>query len=451
MKRLNRGKALSENSRHIFRNMCGALTVRGLGLVLSLLAYPVYMDFFNDNVVLGLWSTILSVLTWMLNFDFGIGNGLRNHLTRCLSRKDYREAKRYVSSAFVSGGVVCFLGLGVYLAVYRFVDWNRVFRIEESTVSSEALIRAVTIVFVSILLQMLLRNINATLYALQLSSVNNALSLCTSALTLVAVLLIPSGSNDRNLVVMATVHLLAVLIPLLAVGVFVFGVSRYRSIAPSLFACDGRHSKQVLSLGGSFFFVQLTFMVIMNTNEYLITLLTGNQLVVEYSIYHKLFTLGGTVVSLALTPVWSAVTWAFAEQNYAWVRALYKRLLLVGLAGTACEFFMIPLLQPGIHLWLGEKAIVVHDGYAAIFACMGCLMIWNSLFASIANGLGQLRTQAVCYTLGAVIKLPLAYLAVKITGSWIGVTVANVAAMSLYCLAQPIVLHRTLKRLEHPS
>jgi O-antigen/teichoic acid export membrane protein len=319
------------------------------------------------------------------------------------------------------------------------------------SVTSETMLWAVTIVFVGILLQMFLRNINATLYALQLSSVNNALSLCTSALTLVIVLLIPSGSNDRNLIAMAIIHLLAVVIPQLVATVLVFGVSRYRSISPSIRACGMSHAKQVLSLGGSFFFVQLVFMLIMNTNEYLVTFLTGNELVVDYSIYHKLFTLGGTVVSLALTPVWSAVTKAFAEKNYTWVRALYKKLLLLGLAGTACEFLIIPVLQLGINIWLGEKAITVHYGYAAVFACMGSLMIFNGVLASIANGLGKLRKQAVCYTLGVVIKFPLAYLLVTLTGSWIGVLIANVAAMSIYCLVQPIVLHGTLKRLEHIS
>ena len=451
MKLLGRYKTLSENSRNIFKNIFGAFTVRGLGLIVSLFTHPAYMDFFNNDTVLGLWLTVLSVLTWMLNFDFGIGNGLRNHLTRCVSEKNFGEAKRYVSSAYVSIGGVCLGALGIYLAVFRFVNWNWVFQIQETSVSSATLLWAVTIVFVGILLQMLLRNINSTLYALQLSSVNNAMSLCTSLLTLIAVLVIPSGDNDQNLIVMAVVHLLAVAIPQLTATVLVFGISRYRATAPSVSACSKSHAKQVLSLGGSFFFVQLVFMLIMNTNEYLVTFLTGNELVVDYSIYHKLFTLGGTVVSLALTPVWSAVTKAFAEKNYTWVRALYKKLLLLGLAGTACEFLIIPVLQLGINIWLGEKAITVHYGYAAVFACMGSLMIFNGVLASIANGLGKLRTQAVCYTLGVVIKFPLAYLLVTLTGSWIGVLIANVAAMSIYCLVQPIVLHGTLKRLEHIS
>ena len=451
MKLPGRYKTLSENSRNIFKNIFGAFTVRGLGLIVSLFTHPAYIDFFNNDTVLGLWLTVLSVLTWMLNFDFGIGNGLRNHLTRCVSEKNFGEAKRYVSSAYVSIGGVCLGVLGIYLAVFRFVNWNWVFQIQETSVSSATLLWAVTIVFVGILLQMLLRNINSTLYALQLSSVNNAMSLCTSLLTLIAVLVIPSGDNDQNLIVMAVVHLLAVAIPQLTATVLVFGISRYKAIAPSVSACSKSHAKQVLSLGGSFFFVQLMFMLVMNTNEILINSLTGNDLVVDYVNYHKIFTLGGTVISLALTPVWSAVTKAFAEKNYKWVRSLYRKLLLLGLAGVACEFMIIPLLQFGFNIWLGEDTIPVQYGDAVTFACMGSLLIFNGVLASIANGLGRLRTQAVCYTMGAVVKILLSYLLVAHTGSWIGVLIANVVALGIYCVVQPFVLHRTLKRLEHPS
>jgi O-antigen/teichoic acid export membrane protein len=409
------------------------------------------MDFFNNDAVLGLWLTVLSVLTWMLNFDFGIGNGLRNHLTRCVSEKNFGEAKHYVSSAYVSIGGVCLGALGVYLAVFRFINWNWVFNIQETSVSSETLLLAVTIVFVGILLQMFLRNVNSTLYALQLSSVNNAMALCSSVLTLIAVLVIPSGNNDRNLIVMAVVHLLAVAIPQLAATILVFGVSRYKVIAPSISTCSKSHAKQVLSLGGSFFFVQFMFMLIMNTNEFLVNFLTGGDLVVDYANYHKIFTLGGTVISLALTPVWSAVTKAFAEKNYKWVRSLYKKLLLLGLAGVACEFMIIPFLQFGFDIWLGEKTIPVHYGYAVTFACMGSMLIFNSVVASIANGLGKLRTQAVCYTIGAVMKFLLSYLLIDLLGSWIGVLIANVVALGIYCVVQPFVLHRTLKRLDQLS
>ena len=184
MKLLNRYRSLTENSRNILKNVFGAFTVKGLSLVVALFTMPAYMRFFNDDAALGLWFTILSVLNWMLTFDFGIGNGLRNHLARCLGEKNLDEAKKYVSSAYFSIGGVCLAALAIFIPVCCFVNWNTLFKIDAGIVSPRALTLSVGIVFVGILLQMFLRNINSTLYALQLSSVNNALSLCTTVLTL---------------------------------------------------------------------------------------------------------------------------------------------------------------------------------------------------------------------------------------------------------------------------
>ena len=447
MKLVNRYGSLTDNTKNILKNVFGAFVVRGLSLVVSFFTMPAYMDFFNDDVTLGLWFTVLSVLNWMLNFDFGIGNGLRNHLSRCLGEKNPEEGKKYVSSAYYSIGALCLIALVVFIPVCLIVDWNGVFKVETSVVSSQALTLSVGIIFAGILLQMFLRNINSTLYALQLSSVNNALSLCSTLFTLFAVLLIPSQDNDRNLIVMAVVHLLAVALPQLVASFIVFVLSKHRDIAPSMRGFERGYARQILSLGGSFFFVQLVYMLLMNTNEIVITRFAGTEYVWEYSVYYRIFTLGGMVVSLALSPVWSAVTKAFAEKNYAWVRSLYKKTLLLGFLGTVCEFCLLPVLQFGINIWLREDAIVVHYGYAVVFACMGSLMIFNSVLSSIANGLGQLKTQLIFFTVGVAIKFPLAYLLVQVTGSWIGVIIANVVSVGIYCCVQPVVLRRALRNL----
>jgi O-antigen/teichoic acid export membrane protein len=167
-------------------------------------------------------------------------------------------------------------------------------------------------------------------------------------------------------------------------------------------------------------------------------------MVVEYQVYNKLFTLIGTVFMLALTPIWSAVTKAVAEKKYSWINKLYKILKWMTLVAVICQFGMIVFLQFGINLWLGDRAIAVNYLYASVFALFGSIFIWNGVLSSIANGFGELKTQSIYFTIGAIIKIPVAWILVSIFNSWIGVVMANIVSMSLYCIMQPIWLDKFL-------
>ncbi len=442
---------MSENNKIVVKNVFGAFSVKGLSLLVSLFTMPAYIRFFNDETALGLWFTILSVLNWILNFDLGIGNGLRNNLTRTITQKNSEETKKYLSSAYISIGVLCIIISAVFTFVFKYINWNRVFNIKTETVSSEALLMTVKIVFIGIMLQLFTKIITSVLYALQKSSVNNFLTLCSSVIILAAVSILPPGDNNQNMVLMAIINSVAVIAPLLAATVIVFCFGTLKKAVPSFKYFTFKHAKDVLSLGSIFLLVQVEYMIIMSTNEYLITLFVGNSAVVSYQIYYKLFSLGATVFSLALTPIWSAVTKAFTEKNYIWINKLYKRLVLLAALGGIAELLLVPFLQIFVNIWLGNTAIKVNMLYGLAFAALCTFMIFNSAFSSIANGVGELKTQLIFFAFGAIIKFPLAWIMIKFSDSWISVVWANTIALGLYCIIQPIWLKNYLKKKEECS
>ena len=85
------------NNKNLAANIFGAFAIKGLGMVVSLLTMPYYIDYFGNNTVLGLWFTILTVLNWILSCDIGIGNGLRNYLTEALSQNNRVKARNLIS------------------------------------------------------------------------------------------------------------------------------------------------------------------------------------------------------------------------------------------------------------------------------------------------------------------------------------------------------------------
>lgn len=437
----------NENNKEIICNALGAFLVKGGALVISLFTMPAYMRYFDNQLILGLWFTILSVLSWILTFDLGIGNGLRNHLVPALVNKDQTRVKKYISSAYVVIGAIVILSICLSVLLFRFINWNIIFNISSDIVSEKTLNITVGIVFSGIMLQFLFKLITSILYAMQKSALNNLLSLLTSIITFVYVLVAKSSDISTNLISLAVVNVLAVNLPLFLSTIIVF-TKELRGCKPEIRYYDKNYARDVMKLGGIFFWVQIMYMVITATNEFFITWFTGPEMVVEYQIYTKLFTLIGMVFSLALTPIWSAVTKALSEHNFTWIKKLYKNLKLMALFAIICQFGMIPFLQFGINLWLGHKAIQVNYFYAIAFAMYGSMIIWNGVISSIANGCGELKTQSIFFTIGALIKIPIAWILVGVLNSWIGVIVANILAMSLYCIIQPMWLNKFLSKKE---
>lgn len=433
----NKLNNINGKNKVILNNIIGSFTIKGMGLVLSLFTMPAYIRYFDNQQVLGLWFTMLSVLSWILTFDLGIGNGLRNHLVPAIVSKDNIQIKKYISSAYICIGLVVILGIILAMSTFGFINWNTIFNIDKNIVSQRVLNTTVLIVFLGIMMQFLLKLITSILYAMQKSALTNLLSLLNSIIILGYVLTAKTSDIATNLISLAIVHVLAVNLPLLLATIFVFN-KQLKGCYPSIKFFNLDCAKNVMKLGGLFFWVQIMYMILTTTNEFLITWLIDPKMVVEYQIYNKLFTLIGTFFTLALTPIWSSVTKAASEKDYVWIKKLYKILTILAVIAVAFEFIMIMFLQIGIDLWLGDQSIQVNYLYAIVFAILGSLLIWNGVISSITNGFGRLKTQTICFTLGAIIKVPIAIVLVNVLGSWIGVIIANIISMSIYCIIEPL-------------
>ncbi len=444
---IHRFQSTNGRNRLIIKNVAASFLIKGGALLLALLTMPAYMRYFENQQILGMWFTILSVLTWVLNFDMGLGNGLRNHLVGAIAENDSMKIKKYISSAYAMiFGIVAVL-LIISHVCFPFVNWNTVFNVSHAAISSEVLLETVQIVFTGILLQFLLRLITSVLYALQKSAIPSLLSLITTAIILVFVLTVNSGSVEENLKMLAYANVIAVNLPLLIASIVVFSTN-LKSCGPHIKFFNKKYSIDVIKLGGVFFWLQIMYMLIANTNDFLISWLSGPENVVYYQIYRKPFMLVSTIFALTLTPIWSAVTQAIAENDYKWIRVLYIRLKRLAAITIAGEFLMITILQMFINIWLGDRAIDVDIRYALVFATAGSMFIWNGVISSIVNGTGKLKIQFIFLTVGVIIKFPIAFMLTGLTGAWIGVVASDIFAMLLYCLIQPIWINKYLKELE---
>ena len=78
-------------------NIVLSAVLRIIGLCCSFLIVPITLHYLN-NEIYGIWLTMSSLLFWFSYFDIGLGNGMRNYLTKSVSVGNYALGRSYLST-----------------------------------------------------------------------------------------------------------------------------------------------------------------------------------------------------------------------------------------------------------------------------------------------------------------------------------------------------------------
>ncbi|MBE6550983.1 MAG: hypothetical protein E7665_02480 [Ruminococcaceae bacterium] len=435
------------DERNLVRNILLAFLVKGISLFVSLFSMPLYIKYFDDNAALGMWYTILSMLSWINLCDLGLGNGLRNRLTEALALRQYEKAKEYISATYT---VLCRIILPISVAIcilLQFINFNNFFNISNSIVDGRIIKVAMTILVLGVCINFIVKVITNVIYALQKSSLNNVLALISSILPLIFISVFKGQDVSSNLVLLSIVHIISINLPLIVVSIILFNSEPLNKCKPSFKNVSKEATNDTLILGMHFFLAQTFFMLLMQTNEIIITNLFSPDYVVEYSIYYKLFTAIGSLFMLALTPMWSKVTKDFTERKYQKIKKTHRLLSFVALLACALELLVVPFLQIIVNIWLQEDAIIIDDKVAILFAVYGGLYIFNVVLTTIANGIGEVRSQMVFYGIGAILKLPVIFMSRNIGLHWSAVVAYTSIILLLFCVYQFIWLNKKIEKL----
>ena len=90
----------NERNRMLRNNILFSGILKAIALLTSLIIVPITINYLDDEVY-GIWLTISSMLFWINTFDIGLGNGMRNYLTKAVSTKNFEMGRVYVSTTFI--------------------------------------------------------------------------------------------------------------------------------------------------------------------------------------------------------------------------------------------------------------------------------------------------------------------------------------------------------------
>lgn len=425
-------------SKNINKQIILSLILKVTGMVLGFLVIPKTLGILGTEQY-GVWLTILSVVSWLVTFDVGIGNGLRNKLSEALAQGDRVSSQKLISTAYISLGLLGLVIIIISFCIFPFINWNTIFNTK--LISNSELGLTMYIITAAIIVNFVISIINQVMNAFQLTAYTNILSVLQSILFLSFLYTL---SRTNSLFSVTKIYSICLICSGLIVTLFFFNYKR--EYIPKIKYFDYNKVKEILKLGGGFFLIQIATVFMFSITSMLIIQLLKTEDVAIYNVTFRLFSILTLVFSLIVTPYWSAFTEAKGKNDFHWIKKAIYKLNVFLIILTAGGIILCIFHQSILNLWLGKRKIVPGMNVAIMMVIYATLLNWSNIYSHYLNGIGKLRLQTIIAVLQAIAIIPLCFLFTKYFSlGLLGIILSMTLCMVPFAIIGPIVTYKSLK------
>lgn len=428
------------------KNMIASFFLKGLDGVIYLAIVPITLGFLNPYSY-GLWLAISSILTWVNSLDIGLGNGLRNCLTKALAEKNYVKAKIYISTTYFLLFVLVLVILGIFFIVTHFIDWYTILNVNPNIIPD--LTEVINYSFLFFCLSFIFKIIGNIYMSLQLPAVSSAFTALGYIVSLSIILIMKATIGHGTLMMVALVFSASPCLVYLVATPITFKIF-YPGICPSFRYIKLRgYVNELMVVGVKFFILQICGLILQLTSSLIISNIFGPEEVTPYNISYRYMSIGILLMTVILSPIWSAVTDAQACGDINWIKNTLKKirkvLLLLGL------FLLVLLIvsKPAYHLWVGNE-VSIPFMMSMLNALYVFLIIWSTGQSIFLNGLGCLKIQLYANIFQVIIYFPIVFYMghmFGINGLIVGLILVNVPAAILNTMQLDLIISKKAKGL----
>ncbi len=390
----------------VARNTALSLGLKGLAIFIGLFTIPVYSSYFGNDSTYGIWLTFLSIITWVMTFDLGFGNGMKNKLIKTISDGDDEEGKRIVSSTYAMSLLVGGIILTVGILVITFLDPVKIFNFDSSLISPQIVKIAFCITFATIAIEFVLKNVCHIFQAYQRHFLSNLLPLIASVGLLIFALLFKTDDLSNKLLFISIAYSAITLIPYLLASIIAF-VGPLRKISPSFKFASFKKSRSVASLGLTFFLMQLALLFLNSIDQMLISLLFSSDNVVFYTKYIKFFNTIFSITNIFSSITWTSICKSVADNNKKQLKKGIISLLTFDAIMIFVCFLIALFMQPLMDVWLGDGTFTVNPLIVIFVLVFTILNILVTSSGAILNGFQYLIPRVITLGVAAVMKIGL--------------------------------------------
>lgn len=420
-KTLNQGHARSIKAK---QNIFASFLIRGGSIAVSLILVPLTINYVNPTSY-GIWLTLSSIVSWFTFFDIGFGHGLRNKFAEAVANKNYRLAKKYVSTTYAILTIIIFSVLILFYLVNPLLHWDKILNAPAEMAAELSLLALVVFSFFAI--QFVLKLIATVLTANQEPAKANFWIFLGSVLSLIIIYVL-TKTTSGNLVYLGLGLSFAPALVLLLSTIYYYK-NEYRRFSPAFKYVDFKLSKDLLGLGGKFFIIQIGVIILLSTNNIIITQLFGPAEVTPFNIAYKLFSVVTMGFGIIVSPLWSAYTEAYIKGEMDWIRNILRKMNRIWLL-CVLGCILVTICSPFLYrFWIGES-VHISMTLSVGMALFVIAYIWHQIYVFFLNGTGIIQLQLYLVIVTSLINIPLAmYL-----GGKLGLVGISLASAILYTI-----------------
>lgn len=387
-----------KQNRIILKNSAFSVGFKALSYLLAFLTTPLLLKCLGETKY-GIYTTALSLVSWIYYFDFGIGSGLRNRVTETLVRGEDEKARKSVSAAYVIISAISFAAFVIVFLLSLFLDFDKVLN---AGLQGESLNLILVLAVLLACVNFVMSISKNLLWAVQKTALVDGLAIVGKAVWLAALWVYARTGSSSMLVIM----LLEGLAELLRNGIAtVYVGKKYPMLNPRLERPDRESAKGILTFGLQIFVMQVSALVLNATDNMIIMKLFSAADVTPYNMTHKFFSVFNVFFIAAIGPLWTAYTTAYTMKDVGYIRKTLKKSLMfcgLTLAGIVIGYF---IFIPFMRIYLG-KELDYQPGLVLLVVIYYTIWIFSHNFSSFVHGISKVKLTTIACVISTIVNIP---------------------------------------------
>lgn len=352
---------------------------------LNLLMIPLFLKVLGKEAF-GVWQTVLSVISFASVLNFGLGNGLRNLITKLNFSEKRTDIGIAIGTTFKKGTKIIAFSIIILIPLFLFYFHPENFFANRITPANE--IRAGFLIFlVFFLINIVLSMSNSIAYGLHKSYLTGIVQLLNLLICYCTIYIL-----DRCIKV-NLIHISFVFGFIQSLSNLFFIIYQNKAFNLNIDFKKKYDLQEISNLSTNFFIVQLLALVYLSIDNFIISSTLGAAQTAEFSIVNKIFFSLIGLYSVLLIHFWNSVTEAFQKNEIQWIFKTVKILF-----GISLCFFLLSLAisyfqNDIISIWLQNKEFNIKTITFYLFSVYLLLHCINAIFVNLQNGLGFIKIQ----------------------------------------------------------